>query len=66
MAKPQVVIRDIDGVKQEPFERVFLDIEEQHQGDTMTEMSERKGDMVNMLPDGKGRVQMEFIVPRGA
>jgi GTP-binding protein len=63
VAKPQVVIRETDGVKEEPFERVFLDIEETHQGELMTQLSDRKGDMVNMVPDGKGRVQMEFIVP---
>jgi GTP-binding protein len=63
VAKPQVIVREIDGEQQEPIERVALDIEERHQGDIMQQMSERKGDMLSMLPDGKGRVQMEFMVP---
>jgi GTP-binding protein len=63
VAKPQVVVKEIDGINQEPFERVAIDIEERHQGDVMTQLSDRKGDMLNMMPDGKGRVQMEFMVP---
>jgi GTP-binding protein len=63
VAKPQVVVREIDGEQQEPVERVVLDIEDQHQGEMMQQMADRKGEMLNMMPDGKGRVQMEFMVP---
>ncbi len=56
VSRPKVIFREIDGRKQEPFENVTLDIEEQHQGSVMQAMGERKADLKNMDPDGKGRV----------
>ncbi|MDR0218130.1 MAG: ribosome-dependent GTPase TypA [Enterobacteriaceae bacterium] len=63
VSRPKVIFRDIDGRKQEPFEQVTLDIEEQHQGDVMQALGERKGDMRDMLPDGKGRVRLDYVIP---
>ena len=63
ISKPQVVVREIDGVKQEPYEQVVIDIEEEHQGSIMEEMGNRRAEMTNMVPDGKGRVRLEFIAP---
>ncbi len=63
VSRPKVIYRDIDGRKQEPFEQVTLDIEEQHQGTVMQAMGERKGDMSDMVPDGKGRVRLNYMVP---
>jgi GTP-binding protein len=63
VAKPQVVLKEVDGVRQEPFERVILDVDEGHQGAVMQQMSDRKGDLLNMVPDGKGRVQIDYMVP---
>ncbi|SFN96688.1 ribosome-dependent GTPase TypA [Xenorhabdus japonica] len=63
VSRPKVIFREIDGRKQEPFEQVTLDIEEQHQGDVMQALGERKGEMRDMLPDGKGRVRLDYIIP---
>ena len=62
-SRPEVIQKEIDGVLQEPFEAVVIDVEEQHQGSVMEELGLRKAEMTNMEPDGKGRVKLEFIVP---
>ena len=63
VSKPRVVFRDIDGVKHEPIELVTADIEESHQGGVMQALGERKGELVNMEPDGRGRVRLEYRIP---
>ncbi|MFT6428957.1 MAG: GTP-binding protein [Halopseudomonas sp.] len=63
VGRPEVIIRVIDGEKQEPFENVTIDLEEQHQGGMMEQMGLRKGDLTNMVPDGKGRVRLEYTIP---
>ena len=63
VSRPRVIFRTIDGRKQEPFEQVTLDIEEQHQGDVMRALGERKGELSNMMPDGKGRVRLDYSIP---
>jgi GTP-binding protein len=63
ISRPQVVKKIIDGEEMEPFEQVVIDIEEQHQGPIMEAMGVRKGELINMEPDNKGRVRLEFVVP---
>jgi len=63
VSKPRVVFKDIDGVRCEPIELVTADIEEQHQGGVMQALGERKGELVNMEPDGRGRVRLEYRIP---
>ncbi|MCY4178506.1 MAG: translational GTPase TypA [Endozoicomonadaceae bacterium] len=63
VSRPEVIIRDNDGVKEEPYENVVADIEEQHQGAIMEEMGNRKAELTNMQPDGKRRVRLDFIMP---
>ena len=63
VGRPEVVIREVDGVKQEPYENVIVDIEEQHQGPVMDQMGLRRGDMTNMVPDGKGRMRLDYTIP---
>ncbi|HEQ1859425.1 MULTISPECIES: ribosome-dependent GTPase TypA [Providencia] len=63
VSRPKVIVREIDGRKQEPFEQVTLDVEEQNQGDVMKALGERKGDLRDMMPDGKGRVRLDYIIP---
>ncbi len=63
VSRPKVIIREIDGRKQEPFEQVTLDVEEQNQGDVMKALGERKGDLRDMMPDGKGRLRLDYIIP---
>jgi len=63
VSRPQVIIKDIDGVKSEPFETVTIDCEEQHQGSIMEQLGLRKGELTDMAPDGKGRMRMDFMIP---
>ncbi len=63
VSRPEVIQREVDGVTQEPYEQVVIDIEDQHQGSVMEELGLRKGELTNMEPDGKGRVKLEFLIP---
>ncbi|MCL5043585.1 MAG: translational GTPase TypA [Gammaproteobacteria bacterium] len=63
VGRPEVVIIEVDGEKQEPFENVTIDVEEQHQGPIMEQMGLRRGDLTNMIPDGKGRIRLEYTIP---
>ena len=63
VSRPEVITHMVDGKKQEPYEDVSIDVEEQHQGKIMEQLGERKGDLKNMVPDGNGRVRLEYIVP---
>ena len=63
VGRPEVIIKNVDGEKHEPFENVTIDLEEQHQGAMMEQMGLRKGDLTNMVPDGKGRVRLEYTIP---
>jgi GTP-binding protein len=63
VGRPEVIIKEVDGVKQEPYEHLVLDVEEQHQGPVMEQLGIRRGVMQNMEPDGKGRVRLEYISP---
>jgi GTP-binding protein len=63
VSRPEVIIREVDDVKEEPYEAVTIDVEEEHQGSIMEKMGERGADLKDMSPDGKGRVRMDFIIP---
>ncbi|SDK30353.1 translational GTPase TypA [Sediminibacillus albus] len=63
LSKPQVIIREIDGVQCEPVERVQVDVPEEHQGAVMESLGSRKGEMIDMVNHGNGQVRMEFKVP---
>jgi GTP-binding protein len=63
VSRPEVIIREIDGVTQEPYENVTIDVEEQHQGPIMERMGVRKAELTDMAPDGTGRIRMDFIMP---
>lgn len=63
VSRPEVILRTVDGVMQEPFETVTVDVEEAHQGSVMEQLGLRKGEMTNMTPDGKGRVRLDFMIP---
>jgi len=63
VSRPEVIIKEIDGEKMEPFEMVTIEVEEEHQGAIMEKFGERKGDLLNMVPDGKGRIRLEYMVP---
>ena len=63
VSKPEVIQKEVNGEIHEPFEQIVIDIEEQHQGSVMEEMGIRKADLQNMVPDGKGRIKLEFLAP---
>jgi GTP-binding protein len=63
VSRPEVILREIDGKKCEPFEMVTIEVEEEHQGTIMEKLGERKGDLTNMVPDGKGRIRLEYMMP---
>ena len=63
VSRPEVILHEKDGVKEEPFEWVTIDVEEQHQGAVMERIGARQGDLLNMVPDGQGRVRLEYMMP---
>ena len=63
VSKPRVVFKMVNGEKHEPIEMLTVDIEEGHQGGVMQALGLRKGDLVNMEPDGRGRVRLEYRIP---
>ena len=63
VSRPEVIIHDVNGVKEEPYEQLTVDVEEQHQGTMMEKLGERGADLKNMVPDGNGRVRLDFIIP---
>jgi GTP-binding protein len=63
VSRPQVIIKQVDGQPHEPFETLTVDVETQHQGAVMEQLGQRKGDLLNMEPDGKGRVRLEYLIP---
>jgi len=63
VSKPEVIQKEIDGEIHEPYEQVVIDIEEEFQGSIMEEMGLRKAELRDMVPDGKGRLKLEFLAP---
>ncbi len=63
VSRPEVIYKEVDGETHEPYEFVVLDLDEQHQGAVMERMGERKGELRNMVPDGKGRIRLEYLIP---
>jgi GTP-binding protein len=63
VSRPEVIVREIDGEACEPYEQLTVDVEEQHQGTVMEKLGERRGDLLDMQPDGKGRVRLDYLIP---
>ena len=63
VSRPEVIQKEVDGELQEPYEQLVIDCEDQHQGSVMEELGLRRAELENMVPDGKGRVRLEFIIP---
>ena len=63
VSRPRVVIKEIDGEKQEPYEMLTVDVEDTHQGAVMEALGARRGDLVDMQSDGKGRVRLDYRIP---
>jgi GTP-binding protein len=63
ISRPQVIVRDNNGVREEPYEQVTADVEELHQGAVMELLGERRGELKDMIPDGRGRTRLDYVVP---
>jgi len=63
ISKPEVIIRTEGEQQLEPYERLTVDVEENHQGSIMEKLGERRGELQNMMPDGKGRVRLDYLIP---
>jgi GTP-binding protein len=63
VSKPEVIIHEKKGKKHEPFETLVIDCDDQHQGAVIEELGERRAEMQELLPDGKGRVRLQFLIP---
>lgn len=63
VSRPQVIFKEIDGVMSEPFEFLTVDVEEQYQGKVIELLGMRRGDLITMTPDNKGRVRMDYMIP---
>jgi GTP-binding protein len=63
VGRPQVILKELDGKVCEPFEELTVDVESVHQGSVMEKLGERKAELTNMTPDGKGRVKLDFMIP---
>lgn len=66
VSRPEVITKIVDGVEHEPFEQLTVDVEDIHQGAVMERIGARGGDLQSMMPDGKGRVRLDFIIPARA
>ena len=63
VGRPQVIVKEVDGVKSEPFEQVVVDVPEEFQGAVMERLGTRRGSLQNMQPDGTGRVRLDYTIP---
>jgi len=63
VSRPEVIMHDVDGVQHEPWEQLTVDFDEAYQGAVMTRLADRKGELQNMLPDGKGRIRLDYKIP---
>jgi GTP-binding protein len=63
VGKPRVVAKEIDGVRMEPWENLTVDVDTDNQGKIMEELGRRGGELTDMVPDGKGRVRLDYSIP---
>ncbi len=63
VSRPEVIMHEVDGVLQEPYEQLVVDVEEVHQGSIMQQLGERRGRLSDMVSDGQGRVRLDYIIP---
>jgi GTP-binding protein len=63
VSRPEVIIHEENGVRLEPWEQLTVDFEEDYQGAVMTRLAERRGELLAMQPDGKGRVRLDYRIP---
>jgi len=64
ISRPQVILKEVDGEMKEPWETLTVDVEEIHQGSIMEKLGSRKGSLKDMVSDGKGRVRLDYLIPK--
>ena len=63
ISRPEVILKVVAGEKEEPYEQLTVDVEEEYQGNVMEKLGSRKAELKNMVSDGKGRVRLDYIIP---
>jgi GTP-binding protein len=63
VSRPEVIMHDVDGAEHEPWEQLTVDFDEDYQGAVMTRLADRKGELLDMLPDGRGRIRLDYRIP---
>jgi GTP-binding protein len=63
VSRPRVVLRETESGQEEPYEVLTVDVESDHQGAVMEGLGSRGGQLENMIPDGKGRVRLDYLIP---
>lgn len=63
ISRPEVIMKEVDGETHEPYEQLTVDVPEEHQGRVMEKLGERKAELKNMMPDSKGRVRLDYLIP---
>ncbi len=63
VSRPEVIYREREGVREEPWEQLTVEVEEQHQGTTMEAIGQRRGEVTELRPDGRGRVRLDYLIP---
>ncbi|MEM7254067.1 MAG: translational GTPase TypA, partial [Pseudomonadota bacterium] len=63
VSRPQVILREVDGALCEPVEQLTVDLDETGQGTVMEMLGERRGELTDLQPDGKGRVRLDYTIP---
>jgi len=63
VSRAEVILREIDGQLCEPYEELIIDVEEIYQGAVMEALGSRKADLKNMMPDARGRVRLDYLIP---
>jgi len=63
VSRPEVIFREVDGEISEPYEQLTVDVEEECQGAIMEALGERRGELRDMVPDGQGRVRLDYVIP---
>ena len=63
VSRPEAILKDIDGERCEPYEQLTVDMEATYQGAAMEMLGNRGGELINMIPDGRGRVRLDYLIP---
>ncbi|MBS3785280.1 MAG: translational GTPase TypA [Gammaproteobacteria bacterium] len=63
VSRPEVITREVNGQREEPYENLTVDVADDYQGAVMQRLGERGGELTDMLPDGRGRVRLDYIIP---